>query len=325
MFALLASLALAGSALAQDPSPLILSVSPGGAYSLASASWPAFSLLGAGVGLQLDGAWLSSADGSLVPAAPARSAPGSDSWGAYNATSIGWASRAAPSAVLMTTTFRAYAAAPAVGFEAAFPQGLSTGENGTAHKDGVVASFPTWTLPASSPLGFLQWAGPFINQGLKGPITGAFTAPGADISAGVAGGPLVLLDASAAASVVLSASSEFMAVSAAVLGGGAQLGFGPLGSAAALPAGYAYSTVAWQGAGVNGAVQAWGAALLAKHGKPHGLSKSDYTNTNLIYNTVRAGGARTPLRWTDLTDPLPAAPSLCAGPWRVLLLPDGEL
>ena len=112
---------------------------------------------------------------------------------------------------------------------------------------------------------------------------GAFASPGGAIRGGLSGGPLVLLDATAAASLMLSASSEYMAVSCAVRNG--SLGFGPLGSVFSLPAGYAYSAVAFYGEGVNANIQAWGSALLAKHGKPHGLSRTDFTNTHLIYNT----------------------------------------
>ena len=70
-----------------------------------------------------------------------------------------------------------------------------------------------------------------------------------------------------------------MAVSAAA--SATAVNMGVLGSAASLPAGFAYETVAWVGANINSNIMAWGAALLAKHGKPHGLSKSDFTNTFL--------------------------------------------
>jgi len=83
--------------------------------------------------------------------------------------------------------------------------------------------------------------------------------------------------------LILSAASEFAAVSAVVFGGA--LSLGPLGSVDSLPKGYSYDAVAWLGAGVNYAIMSWGSALLQKFGKPHGLSKSDFTNTHLIYNT----------------------------------------
>ena len=135
-------------------------------------------------------------------------------------------------------------------------------------------------------LGFLQWAGTMLNnKDDVGPARGRFT-PNASFAGGLAAGPVVLFDATGAASVVLSPSSQFMAVSAApATPANASLAWGPLGSAAAVPAGFGYSVVAWGGAGINSNVMAWGAALLARHGKPHGLSKVDFTNTHLGYNT----------------------------------------
>jgi hypothetical protein len=239
------------------------------------------------VGLLVGGAWLSAGDGSLALLGAPATFSGADAWGAYAGTTLTWAAATSPAAPLLTTTFKAYASAPAIGFEAAFPAGVETGSAGTAASNNVSVAFPAWTLPAASDLGFLQWAGPFVNQGLLGPRTGAWSAGAAAAGAfapGLEAGPLVLLENRAGApALVLSAASEFAAVSAATRG--ASLAFGPLGSAATLPAGFSYATVAWAGTGFNNGMMAWGAALLARYNKPHGLSKSDFTSTHLVYNT----------------------------------------
>jgi len=266
------------------PNPLQLSLRADGSYSLTHASWPALSLTSGATTVRVSGAVLSSADGSLVLSGAPAVAQGADAWGAYNETTLSWAAASAPSSVLMATSVAVYADAPAVAFSAAFPLGVAQTGAAVKDKDGLVATFPSWVPPASGPLGWMQWAGAFINNGLGGPNFGAFTAAGAaKLAGGVASGPLVLFDESAAASLMLSASSQFMATSTAAVGG--QLALGPMGSFAALPAGFAYSTVAWAGEGINHAVAAWGDALMRKFGKPHGLSKSDFTNTHLIYNT----------------------------------------
>ena len=267
--------------------PLRLLVNADGSYSLSHATWPSLALASAPVGVALDGTWISSADKSLLLLGPATLDSGEDAWGAFNVTTLSWAAAAAPSVPLLTTAFRVYRDAPAVAFAAAFPNGLRTGSNGTAQKDGVAAAFPSWALPAAGPLGFFQWAGPFINRGVGGPPVGKFVAPGGGLVTGLSGGPLVLLDGAAAPALILAPASEFMAVSIALTGGrGAEaVSLGPLGSFNPLPPAWAYEVVAWAGAGVNAAVQAWGAAMMARYGKARGLSRADFTNTHLIYNT----------------------------------------
>ena len=284
---LAASAATAAGAAAA--SALQLTLGPAGQYSLSSPAWPALSLQGAPLRVRSGGAWLSTADGSLALLGQRADSAGADAWGAFEASAFTFAAAAAPAAPLVIAAFRVYANASAIVFEARFPGGLAPG-GGVADKDSVAAAFPSWVLPApSSPLGFVQWAGPFINNGNNGPAKGAFAAPGSALRSGLSGGPLALLDASAAASLVLSAASQFMAVSSAVLQNGTELAFGPLGSAASLPVGYAYECVAFLGAGINANVMAYGAALLKKYGKPHGLSQSDFLNTHLQYNVDHGG------------------------------------
>ena len=273
--------------LAASVNPLLLAVSADGTYSLSHASWPSLQLASAPTSVRVNGAWLSAADGSLVRVGGVRSSVGSDAWGAYNGTALDWAASTAPSAVLMTASFRVYADAPAVAFAAAFPAGVpATGANTGADQDSTTTRFPAWALPAASPLGWMTWAGPFLNRGLAGPLFGSWAAATKSWPGGLSGGPIAIFDQAGAETLILSAASEFMGVSAAAEGGA--LNQGAMGSAASLPAGFAYETVAWAGAagqGINAGIMSWGAGLLAKHGKPHGLSRSDFTNTNLGYNT----------------------------------------
>lgn len=278
---LLAALAVcASTTVAQNP--LLLTLHEDGTYGLSSPSWPALSLTSGPVGLQSAGVWLSTADGSLVLSGPRVDGSGVDAWGEYNTSAFTYVATAAPNTPLLVTTFNIYASVSAVDFKATFPAGLTSGETNTKNKDATLSAFPAWTLPAASPLGFVQWAGPFINNGNGGPNFGKFTAAGG-AKTGLSAGPLALLDDTAAASLVLSSSSEFMAVSSDVRN--ASLVFGPLGSAFSLPVGYSYSCVAFLGSGVNTAIQGWGAGLLKRNGKPHGLSKADFTNTHLVYAT----------------------------------------
>ena len=261
--------------------PLNLVVTTGGGYTLSSPTWPNLVLQSAPMSILQNGV--------MVPVSllgGAETSVGVDSWGAYNATTLSWALPTTTTPIIVTT-FMVYSTTPAVLFKASFPNGLTTGEGETTgDKEGVANTFPSFQLPAAgSPLGFLQWAGPFINNGLKGPQFGPFAQPGKDIVSGLSSGPIVIMDASGAASLMLSSASEFMAVSANVSTTGDALSFGPMGSFATLPINYSYSCVAWMGAGINANIQAWGAGLMRKYGKPHGLSKVDFTNTHLIYNT----------------------------------------
>lgn len=253
-----------------------------GSYTLSSAAWPNLLLSSAPVGLLSNGQWLSAADGSLKLAGPMATWTGSDSMGPFSGSTFTWADAKGISQI--STTFKVYSESPAVGFAASFPAGISTGSNGTSSKDSVVSAFPSWTIPSASQIGWLQWSGAFVNQGVKGPLSGTWDTTGAKaFSPGISSGPIVLLDESAAASLILSAASEFAAVSAVASSG--SLSYGPLGSVDSLPKGYSYETVAWLGAGVNYAVMSWGRALMGKFGKVHGLSRTDFTNTHLHYNT----------------------------------------
>lgn len=259
-------------------SALHLSVFPDGRYTLDTPTW---SLVGAPIRLFLNGTWLSASNGTLVPGQLVF-ATGSDAWGAFNSTELSWTGDGA--AVLVVTSWIQYEDSPACGFEASFPATLTTGAS-TGSPPGVLLEFPSWNVGVPSGLGYLQWSGTVLNQKDDlGPFIGQWS-PGANFSASLLSGPTVLFDAAGNFSLVLSPSSQFMAISSAPASEGDSLAWGPMGTADTLPAGFSYSCVASFGATINGNVMAWGQSLLSKYGKPHGLSFTDFTNTHLGYNT----------------------------------------
>ena len=275
-----ASPSAASPSLSAASSPLSLDLSADGSFTLSAPSWPNLQLRSAPVGVLWDGAWLSPANKSLSLSGQSPWVAGADAWGTFNTTTFSW-QRASDGAPALATSFRVYDSVPAIGFTATFPTAITTGASAKA-LNSVVSAFPSFELPVTSPLAAVAWYESFINAGTRGPLFPTWEA-GAAFPTAVAGGPLLLLDATGAASLMLSAASEFMAISTAKVG--TALSLGVLGTVAELPAGYSYDTVAWLGAGVTGNVMAWGAGLLAKHGKAHGLSKTDFTNTHLGYNT----------------------------------------
>jgi hypothetical protein len=274
-------------------STLNISVSDSGAYQLsASSGWL---LTGSPVRVRVNSTWLNASDGSLVLAGPASTWSGVDEWGGFNATTLSWAAAGEADRVIFETSFLSYADVPAVVFRAAYPGGAQPLGAGAPvpsvnDSDAVSAEFPALRMDGGgADLGFLQWAGTMLNRkGDLGPYRGRWDAASA-VAAGLESGPVALLDAAAAASLVLSPASSYMSVSAARSLDGGALAWGPLGSAAALPAGFGYDVVAWYGATLNANMMAWGAALLRRAGKPHGLSRADFANTHLGYNTDNGG------------------------------------
>lgn len=267
-------------AVAHAGNPLTLSVSSKGDYSLSTPEWQ---LVGAPVRIFANGVWLSSADGSLAVQGQPATSSGFDAWGAYRTTSLIWVTVSGEP--ILDTTFATYEDVPAVQFIAKLLIPITTHALPDA-RDDLSTEFPSWLLPdTAGSLGFFQWSGTMLNRKNDlGPIAGPWVK-NSSFSTGLASGPVVLYDASGASSLVLSPSSQFMAVSAASAADGTALGWGLLGSTSNIPTAFSYACVAWYGAGINSNVMAWGAALLARHGKAHGLSREDFTNTHLGYNT----------------------------------------
>lgn len=279
--------AAAATALAvATANPFQLSTAANGAYSLSVDGFAAFKLNSGDTSVTSAGQVFSSGKGNLVQGA-ASSYAGSDAWGTFNATSTDWTGNGT---VLMRTTFKVYDNVPAIIFEQSFPSGIAATGGDYKAKDDVGSAFPSFALPSAPGLAFMQFNGPFLDAGSSGPRFGTFQT-GADLISGLTAGsgPLVLYDSTGSNAVVLSAASSFMAASSAVgttAGGASVLNYGVMGSATAIPAWYTMEFVAWAAdTGVNTAIQAWGGALLNRYNKPHGLSKLDFTNTHLGYNT----------------------------------------
>ena len=276
------------AAAASSPNPLSLFLSPTGYTLSAPSGWL---LTSTPLRARFSGHWLNASDGSLLPSSSPTSAPGVDAWGPFNATTLFWASAAAPTTTLLETTFLVYAASPAIGFRATYPRASLTRGPGAPtpsveDSDGLAAEFPAWAMDGGGAgLGFLQWSGTMLNQkGDAGPFSGGWVA-GANVSLGKESGPVALFDKGGANSLVLSSSAQFMAVSAALTLEGGGLAWGPMGSIDEVPEGFSYECVAWYGPGINSNVMAWGGALLDKFGKAKGQSKSDFTNTHLGLST----------------------------------------
>lgn len=285
---LLASCICASFTCVTYASPLSLSVSPEGtSYILSTPLW---TLTGAPIRVRINNTWLNASDGSLVLFSSSLWL-GDDIWGTFNATTLSWAAASAPTTVLFETNFLVYADAPAIVFRATYPSGTMQRGSGApvpsvADSDGLAAEFPSFKMDGGgASLGFLQWAGTMLNmKNDLGPYSGQW-ARDTPVALGLESGPVVLFDVNATASLVFSPANEFMAISAARSLDGDSLAWGPLGSAEEIPKGFTYDCVAWFGPGINANMMAWGSALLARFDKPHNLSKLDFTNTHLGYNT----------------------------------------
>ena len=194
---------------------------------------------------------------------------GADAWGAYEATAVAWRAGGAP----VVTTVRAYETF--VVFEQSFPAGLN-GTRDPASVDGLASGWPVLRATVENG-GYVAW---------KGVMTGAGASVGAVGELDVAGGledtgPVCFFDGAHAA--VVSPASNFMAAS---YGRGARgaIAVGVMGGVASVPAGYALETIVHAAVGgVNGAMDAWGAALLARFG--NGRAAGDFTTRYLGYST----------------------------------------
>jgi hypothetical protein len=276
----LLSLALAATAAAQNP--LSVSLNADGSYAVSVDGWPAASFASGDTGVMIGGTWVSKASGGLTPGAPT-SGSGADAWGSYTSASQTWSSGG--SAVLQTRV-RTYSSVPAVVFEQLFPADVQTGAT-EAGRDGLTSSFPSFATPASSTLGWMEYRGPFIDDGTNGPAFGQWnpSSLSSGFNGGMTGGPVIFFDANATQALVFSAASDFMAGSFALATGGSELRAGLMGSASSIPAWHSHETVLWYGTGPNAAIMTWGSALLTKFGKADNAQQLDFTATHLAYNT----------------------------------------
>lgn len=275
--ALAVAAAATGGALAANP--LSVAIAADGSYTVDVAGWTTLRSAGP-AGVHVSGAWA-----ALSPGAPVSSS-GADAWGAFNETTLTWSSAGAP---LLATAFRTYADVPALLFTQTALAEVATGGGSSGN---ISTSFPSFAMDGDGSVGFAQWQGPFIDGGVEGPTYGTWSPKGG-ITSGLRGGPIVLFGAQPGShAAVLSPASQFMGTSFAQFGPSVHVGL--LGSFETIPAGHATSTVLWYGAaGVNPAMMAWGAGLLALHGKAPDGVQTDVTAQSLTYNT----GAWAGLLW----------------------------
>lgn len=256
-------------ALAAAQNPLTLAVAPDGSFSITGA----ISLASAPPGVMVGGAWQ-----ALAAAGAPTYFSGADAWGAFSGTAVSFKTA---TGVAMDAVFRAYNSTPAVTFTQTFPQEVATGG---VDANSLVSAFPAFAIPATpSAFGTVQWLGAFVNNGVGGPQFSTW-GPQLQVARGLEGGPILFYDASATNAVVLGPAAAFMSASLVADRPGV-LSAGIEGAADPIPAGWSQTFVLYAGAGPNAAVMGYGAGLLAKYGKPAGLSKNDYTNNYLGYNT----------------------------------------
>ena len=100
--------------------PMTISVTAGGAYTLAWLGRPA--LASAPVGLQTASGWCDTASHCLRPAGAVQRSVGQDNLGKYSRTAVSYSRAGHP---LIETAFRVYSESPLVVFETQFPAGVA--------------------------------------------------------------------------------------------------------------------------------------------------------------------------------------------------------
>ncbi|KAH8061053.1 hypothetical protein JL722_4347 [Aureococcus anophagefferens] len=258
----LASLKPIGASQALD-----VSVSDDGAFELrfGGSAW----FRGGDVKVRSDGAVYSLAEKTLKHVHTTRTT-GADGFGAYEATAVSWDAGGSP----FVTEVRAYASA--VIFAQRFPAGL----NGTGLEDAddVVSGWPS--LRVRGDRGFVHWRGDMLGSRAAVGNTSNLT----DLAGGLEDtGPVCFFDDGASA--VVSAASSFMSANHVLDDDGA-LTYGLMGRVKAVPAGHVVETIVhFSKDGVNGAMDAWGAALLGRYGKDRAVAEADFTVNYLGYST----------------------------------------
>jgi len=284
MFKLLSLAVLPSASLVLGQNPCSASFDSEGKYTVSCGSW--LSLQGYETSVTMNGARLTDKDGSLS-FVKASSGSGTDSWGDFTTTSSSWKSSSSES-VIMVTTLRVYSSVPAIVFQQDFPYENDIQTNLTEkNRDSTSSAFPSFVYPStpSSSIGFMEYAGPFLNRGLAGPVFGPWGGSQSQqsYSSGMASGPTILFDTNTNAAV-LSSCSNFMSASQELTPN--SFNFGVMGAAAVIPTDHSVEFVLWvSDAGVNNAIASWGQGLLDRYGKKNDASKTDYTNTMLGYNT----------------------------------------
>ena len=275
---------------------------------------------GKGVFLRHHGARYGVDDGSLL-LVNGSIWKGRDAWGTFKEFTLTYEADPGDGSNVLQMVATIRQSRRAVTFEQVFFRmpGLENCSAGDA--DGLATAFPVFDLPeaggggAGMPTSQCAWTS--WDYTAKGADGVSLEAPGfasptcrawdaahaASFPAGLAGtGPMILWpesDAQASSSsnaMVLSPMLNVMALNLAVLPAAAtgaatsRVAFGVMGAVSAVPAGFAARVVAFfgtEGAGINGAMAEWGAAMRRWTGKAHaGANRlSDITLKYLGYST----------------------------------------
>jgi hypothetical protein len=183
-------------------------------------------------------------------------------------------------------TIRHFVGYDAVEFTTVFPEGVNGSSAGDI--DAVSAAFTAFRLPTPSPtdsekLGYATWSGNMMAD--KYTTFGKYDDQAQGIQGGIKGGLMTVFDNQARNSVVVSASSNFMAASF-YRASNDTLRLGVMGGVTSIPVGYSMSFVICASrSGPNNAFSRWGQFLLRKHGKDSAMRDSDFVLNYLGYST----------------------------------------
>jgi hypothetical protein len=218
-------------------------------------------------------------DGSLV-LSQEKQISGTDGFGAYEGKSYEW--MCGKDTLCFNTQIRRYEGQGLVQFVQTF---LTSVKNSEGSATSVMSSFPTlYTNSTDKDIGFMTYSGAQVADVHFG-VWNLMS----DIPGGLDGGmPLILFDSKLRYTMVLSASSEFMASNQALLFTQDRrrvFGFGVLGSATYVPRAFVHTTMLYVGGGVTASVLGWGGLLLKYYNKTSEVREKDKSINYLGYWT----------------------------------------
>lgn len=175
----------------------------------------------------------------------------------------------------------------AIEFTTRFPSGMN--DTSAGDNNAVSAAFTAFHVagPAAgdpNERGYASWGGNMMAD--KFTKFGVWNEHATGMQGGIQGSLLAFFDAKAETSMVLSASSNFMAANYHRPLLKNTLYLGVMGGVTTIPVGYEMSFVLCASKhGPNAAFSKWGDFLLQKYGKDRSLRDSDYILNNLGYST----------------------------------------
>jgi hypothetical protein len=230
-------------------------------------------------GNEVQVAGLSSSKGQLVPMGTPQTTLGVDPLGAYNATTLQWASQTKPTQVLIATSFRTYVSDPGMlVFEQYFP---------------VEVASPSSTLSAQTIFpGFSRKGSPmdfdcFSYHGVFPALQSCSLSTYQESHQG--GSPLIIYD-STDSSLPMVVFSPLSSPKAQHMASNADwVGVGIKATVTSIPAGWNQLFVLSAGVGINSGMQAWGDRMLRFTGKPRANLYHDVTHSTIGFWTDNGG------------------------------------